>query len=227
MVPQTGSETAVPQQARRTLLLELSVPPPEETSEFQAWYDREHLPLHLAKPQVKVARRYQDIANADEWLACYYLEEPDSDGVHFVTSGELPGMGRDIVARLVRFEQRLYERIEVPDVAHEEEVDDAAVLMAVWWTPKPETVDNFNAWYDEEHIPMLMAVPGWKAIQRYRQVEGTGPAFLALHYLDSLAALAEPSHKEAGKTKWRAISAQNRIQHERRIFRPYRTPSQS
>ena len=214
------------QRTRRALLLELSVPPPGETNEFQTWYDREHLPSRLGEPQVQAARRYQDIANADEWLACYYLEESDSDEVNFVTSGELPRMGRDIVSRLVRFEQRRYERIDVPQVAHEDEADETAVLMAVWWTPKPETVDDFNSWYDEEHIPMLMAVPGWNAIQRYRQVDGTGPAFLALHYLDSIATLSEPAHKEAGKTRWRAISAQNRVQHERRIFRPYRTPSQ-
>lgn len=202
-----------------TLLLELSAPPQGKAEEFDRWYEQRMLPARHEKSVVLISRRYQDITSDREWLATYYLGGQSNDNL-LVTGGDLSQPAGALMAQLPRFEQRRYERVPVPTSAHEAEADDTSLLMAVWWTPKAGTVDDFNAWYDEEHIPMLMKVPGWKAIQRYRLADGTGPAFVALHFLESLAVLEHPAHREAGQTAWRARSAANREQHERRIFRP-------
>ncbi len=123
-----------------------------------------------------------------------------------------------MVARLPRFEQRRYEQLEVPEVARAPRESEAALLMAVWWTPQADQDRDFQGWYNEEHIGMLMAVPGWLCIRRYRWSKAPGPAYVALHYLESEKALSGPEHAAAGATPWRARSAGLRVQHERRTY---------
>jgi hypothetical protein len=36
----------------------------------------------------------------------------------------------------------------------------------------PETLDAFNRWYDETHIPEMVALPGIASAQRYRALDG-------------------------------------------------------
>jgi hypothetical protein len=49
-------------------------------------------------------------------------------------------------------------------------------------TPGASWEDEFNHWYDAEHIPPRMEVPGFINAQRYRNVDG--PAYLALYNLE-------------------------------------------
>ncbi len=44
----------------------------------------------------------------------------------------------------------------------------AAILFSEM-TPAPSWEAEFNTWYDEEHIPLRMAVPGFEGAQRYRR----------------------------------------------------------
>jgi hypothetical protein len=43
-----------------------------------------------------------------------------------------------------------------------------AVILFSEMTPDPTWEDEFNDWYDQEHIPLRMAVPGFSSAQRYR-----------------------------------------------------------
>ena len=38
----------------------------------------------------------------------------------------------------------------------------------------PEREDEFNAWYDETHVPEVLALPGFVSAKRYRLVPGPG-----------------------------------------------------
>jgi hypothetical protein len=83
----------------------------------------------------------------------------------------------------------------------------ARFLQAVLANPEPGREDEFNQWYDNEHLPDLLTVPGVVAAQRFRYVgslfsEGSAHAYLTLYEVeaDSLedaqntlkAALGEP-----------------------------------
>ena len=51
-----------------------------------------------------------------------------------------------------------------------------------------DALDLFHGWYDEEHLPRLVQVPGIDAARRFRAVAGSGPGegrdrFLALYEL--------------------------------------------
>jgi hypothetical protein len=56
--------------------------------------------------------------------------------------------------------------------------------------------EEFNAWYNEEHIPERLSIPGVRSAARYQAVAG-GPKYLACYEL----ATPEAWHSEAWQ-KW-------------------------
>jgi len=90
--------------------------------------------------------------------------------------------------------------------------------MSVALEPPPEGVEDFHAWYREEHSPMLMAAPGWRRIRRFEQVDGNGPRFMALHELDSLDGYRSPEYAAALATPWRIRTTNAVVRRERFIF---------
>ena len=59
-------------------------------------------------------------------------------------------------------------------------------------TPDATWEDRFNEWYDDEHIPLRMAVGGFRGAQRYR-VGGT-QHYLVVYEMDSPAVLQSPAY---------------------------------
>jgi hypothetical protein len=60
-------------------------------------------------------------------------------------------------------------------------------------TPEASWEEDFNDWYDREHIPQRMRVPGFISAQRYR---GAGKRhYLAVYEMESLAVLRTPAYQ--------------------------------
>src|SRR5271154_5369789 len=59
-------------------------------------------------------------------------------------------------------------------------------------TPPADQEAEFNSWYDEEHIPLRMAVPGFLGAQRYVR---EGRNYLAVYDMDSPMILDTPAYK--------------------------------
>ena len=66
---------------------------------------------------------------------------------------------------------------------------------------EPEWEDEFNRWYDQEHLPALMSVPGYLSGRRYVAVEGA-PKYMAFWEIESLEAYRSPEHDRAANTPW-------------------------
>ena len=60
---------------------------------------------------------------------------------------------------------------------------------------------EFNDWYNTEHLPELLAVPGILAAARYEAVKG-GPKYLACYELDSVEVLRTPAFTNRPRTPW-------------------------
>jgi hypothetical protein len=54
--------------------------------------------------------------------------------------------------------------------------------------PPIELTDEFHAWYETDHIPARMALPGFQGARRFRALDGE-PGYLAVYELDNLDAL--------------------------------------
>ncbi len=62
---------------------------------------------------------------------------------------------------------------------------------------------DLNAWYDEEHLPGLAAVPGTVRAARYRNLDD-GPRYHACYELASRHTLGSPAWLEVRGTAWSA-----------------------
>ena len=65
--------------------------------------------------------------------------------------------------------------------------------------------EEFNAWYDTEHLPERLAIPGFRSARRWVADVGPGEGkYLATYELDSAAVLQSPAYLErfANATAW-------------------------
>jgi hypothetical protein len=92
------------------------------------------------------------------------------------------------------------------------------VIFVVSMSVPADAEDDMNAWYTEEHIPMLLAVPGWRRARRYRQTSGTGPEYMSLHDLDGPDVFDSDAYKAASTTPWRDKVLASATGRERRVF---------
>jgi hypothetical protein len=72
--------------------------------------------------------------------------------------------------------------------------------------------DDFNAWYDTDHIPVRMVLPGFEGAQRYRATEGDN--YLVVYDMDSLDALKTPGYEQVKtapteQTNWMLANVHN------------------
>jgi len=68
-------------------------------------------------------------------------------------------------------------------------------LLAVWNDIAAEDEAGFNAWYDGEHVPERLGVPGIRNARRYRDCAAP-LSYAAFYDTDSLATLASPEYLE-------------------------------
>ena len=78
-----------------------------------------------------------------------------------------------------------------------------AGLMMVWTDVPEDKEAEFNRWYDEEHIPERLAIPGFLSAARYVAVSG-GPKYLASYEVESPEVLQTDEYKRvlASPTDW-------------------------
>ena len=82
---------------------------------------------------------------------------------------------------------------------------DSRGLLLVMMGMNPKDEADFNRWYEEEHIPERLAIPGFLRARRYRAVLGE-PKYLALYDVESPAVFSSSEYLKfyagAGQTPW-------------------------
>jgi len=68
-------------------------------------------------------------------------------------------------------------------------------LLMVWAEVPDELEDEFNRWYNEEHLAERLSVPGVLSAARYEAVS-SGPKHLAFYELESPAVLDTPEYRK-------------------------------
>src|SRR3984957_2721358 len=155
-------------------------------------HSHDHGPARLTVPGLVGACRYEALDDlTPRWLALYELDSPavlESAEYKAVVEG---GSDRDkfIMSHLATLDRRIYTQLSDDGVGGD---GAAPAILAVANSVPPAMEADMTAWYEQEHIPMLLAVPGWRRIRRYRLIgpaplDGSGVGCLPL------PALAGPS----------------------------------
>jgi hypothetical protein len=78
-------------------------------------------------------------------------------------------------------------------------------LLLTMTEPPPAMEEEFNAWYDDEHMAERLAIPGFRSAQRWVTdcLPGQGK-YLATYELDSLGVLESPAYlaRFQNQTPW-------------------------
>jgi hypothetical protein len=197
------------------LLFVYSSPGTVELAEFTDWYDNEHIPARLALDGFGTVNRFRAADSlTPEWLATYEVKPGTLDGAAYKAVWANASAREKSIMSTATIDRRLYSPIS------DSGTTGAAppVLMAVSMSVPESAEADVEAWYVEEHIPMLLAVPGWRRSRRYALSSGDGPRYLSLHEIDSHSAFDEPAYKAAISTPWRDRIVSSAIGRERRVF---------
>jgi hypothetical protein len=198
------------------LLFVLAEPGRVGEDEFHDWYDNEHAPARLSVPGVRSGYRYRALdGQRPTWLAWYELDLTALDSPEYRAVRERGPREQKVVERLATLDRRVYAQIDDQG----EPTTEPPVVVAVALSTRDE--DGLDAWYRDEHIPLLHTMPGWRRTRRYRRVDG--PGFLAFHEIDSIDLFDEPAYREATTTPWRARVMAEVTARERRVFAHHNT----
>ena len=74
-------------------------------------------------------------------------------------------------------------------------------LMIVWADVPADMEDDFNHWYNEEHLAELLSVPGVLSAARYEATK-SGPKHMAVYELESPAVVETDAFKDRPRTEW-------------------------
>ncbi len=74
-------------------------------------------------------------------------------------------------------------------------------LLMVWADISADKEEEFNRWYNEEHLAELLSIPGVLNAARYEAVK-SGPKHLACYELESGAVVDSEPFKSRPRTEW-------------------------
>ena len=75
------------------------------------------------------------------------------------------------------------------------------VLIIVRIDVKPEMEEEFNRWYNEEHMPNLLRVPGILWAKRGINT-GKGPKYIAVYEHENIDIQRTEAYRKAVETEW-------------------------
>jgi len=178
---------------------------PVSEDEFDDWYDTEHIPERRRVPGFVNCERWVGVENPRVSIATYDLDTPDAlktDAYRRIAGANLSPWSKRITGRALRICRFEGEQLPPGDRAAPQ---GAGGLMLYALNAAPEAESEFNAWYDEEHIPRLSAVPGCLSARRFRITSALSEGrqrYLALYHLASPDVCSSPAWQEAAVTDW-------------------------
>ncbi|KAI9070279.1 hypothetical protein FKP32DRAFT_1586293 [Trametes sanguinea] len=212
------------------------------TDEFNDWYDNEHVPLRIPIPGFQSWSRWTAVdGKRPTYAAIYDLSSPAvvSQPPYADLANTRSERERSILARLALLDRRTYELLEPVHPPKTGDAYDPAKpgrvlsIVEIDMKPEPGAEEEFNKWYDEEHIPLLAQVPGWVRSRRFVLVdagaigseaeEGRPPKYLAIHEWEGMEAFERPDFIAATETEWTKRVLQNVAVFERRRMTLLRT----
>jgi hypothetical protein len=143
---------------------------PEYEAEFNEWYDKEHIPQLLGVPGFLSGTRYQAVDGKPKYAAIYDLtDESVTKSPAFLKVRNNP---TPWTAKMLPHFQNTQRGVFRQILAHgTRPAKDAEFVLTVRLNTPAEHEKDFNVWYDEDHIPALVGVPGVYCARRFVRVE--------------------------------------------------------
>ena len=143
--------------------------------EFDRSYREAHLAGTLTAPGWRAARIYECLEGAPWRLTIFDLDDTAVADHPPATPLADESLGRKICNYHARTYRPISERGEDPSQSE--------LINLITVDIGAEDAVEFNRWYDEVHVPEIVACPGWRGARRYQSVDGD-PRLMAIYGLD-------------------------------------------
>jgi hypothetical protein len=198
---------------RKVVLFSEMTPDESWEDDFNDWYDTEHIPSRMRAPGFLGAQRYRSV-DGPAYLAIYEMSSKDALATPEYTQvkSDPSERSRRMLSGVTGFTRYIGEEQGswLQNGANGKSGLDAAFVYAVFFAVPEARADEFDRWYEEDHIPALLGCADWLSVRRLRIVDGEPQPFthLALHYLATPAALDSGARAAARRSPWRARLAE-------------------
>jgi len=197
--------------------------PAERIEAFDRWYDEEHLSDLVAVPGILLGRRFvRDVAYPfASPLGMDFLTLYDAESVAVFSSDDFVAVGTERTPRTVEVTEGLnpsfnfYRQITpehggLSGRGPQLSLTAGTAMMHVMTGCDSEAEDDFNRWYEEEHLPRLVEVDGVLHARRFVESYGQPSEgqrlplrHLALYELADPAVASAPAFMHVGRaTPW-------------------------
>jgi hypothetical protein len=184
---------------------------PTVETEFNRWYDEEHLADLVRQPGLLSGRRFvreQTAFSAPSdfnYITIYQLEDTAAlETPSYRAMATTPSEWTKRVAMNLPLRRDIATQIYPVSRSHSQSVGNA--IMHVFTRADESIVDDFHRWYEEEHIPALVRCDGVLGARRFvcTAPDADGYQFVAIYELADAAVVESGSLAAAGKpTPWR------------------------
>lgn len=170
---------------------------------FDVWHQNEYVPSLLATGQLLNVQCYGSPLRAT------YVAVFESNASPAALHGVLPAPEHEAIVSTERHIAAFVNQQIAPKAIAP--MRDAPVLYPVLFNVPAAAEAEFNKWYDEEHLGILLKCPYWPLCRRFKIHKPLPESWthIALHYLTDLRALESKERDQARATPWRARLAEN------------------
>ncbi len=177
--------------------------PADIEDDFNKWYNQQHIPERLAVKGFLSAARYESLKGEPKYIALYELEDAS-----VLESPAYRQLGEK--AKTNAWDQRIGPKLQVQArtiyehifACGEAPAEHAPFLLSVRLDIAPEVEEEFNRWYNEDHLPKLASVSGVACARRFRRLSGNGTKYLALYELQHDQVTNTEAWSKAANTEW-------------------------
>lgn len=221
----TGQGVVSEQQVGAALLHLRWTVPEERQADFSAWYDEEHLAEVVGVPGVLGGRRFTRAANRFASptpfavLTLYQLRDEDVvEQAEFAQLSAEPTAWSRRATGGLDMDRKVYRQIRPTPPPDPLIAPAGRALFHVMMAAEPEVEVAFTAWYDEEHFPRMLAVPGILSGRRYISADRSGEAatrpdlrFVTIYELASADVVGSPEFMHGGRRSSRRDDLGDRV----------------
>ena len=217
------------------VMVPMALKPGLSVQECDDWYNNEHVPMRMKLPYFQTGGRYRSIedneemktaSGLEEWLALYDISDMnrllDRRYERLLEAPAQSARESEVLQQIkaVRFYYDLVATYKSPeyisDQTHcrkdnvEELYRSKTIVVGVrLMDSSADAESEWNRWYDEDHMPAVRQIPGWRRTKRYRrsviEEDSTAPSypaeFLTLNEFGKDAAISGREHRLAMQTE--------------------------
>ncbi len=212
-------------------MVRIDAPAGRET-DWNTWLNTRHIPDRLALPGFLFAHRFAAVDGEPKYLNLYVMTSADvMNSEHYTKLREKeaarPPDSFEAITSKLPVQRGVYEPI-YPEGA-DYQLSRAKFLLTAGLDVPAEVEAEFNDWYNTEHIPDLMRVPGFRTVQRLVATKTpisaksgrppSGPKYIAFYDIESEKVLESQAFSKARESPW---SDRIRKLYTRRFHNAYR-----